>query len=113
IPALFRRDVTAETNPALITTNPHSQILAVMIELGVVGAVALVAMWLAPLALFRAGTPVAWVRLLVVSYNDVSSLFKSLLFDFGEGWLYVCGVGLTGGMMLRPAGPQAKAEEKT
>ena len=48
-----------------------------------------------------------------MTYNVVSSLFNSHLFDFGEGWLYVFGVGLTGGMMLRAADPQAKAEEKT
>src|SRR5262249_59234221 len=109
IPALFRRDTTAETNPALITTNPHSQILAVMIELGLVGAVALVAMWLAHLALFRDGTLIAWFGLLVVTYNVVSSLFNWHLFDFGEGWLYVFGVGLTGGMVLRAADAAAKA----
>jgi O-antigen ligase len=34
IPQLFRRDATAETIPDLITTNPHSQVLAVAIELG-------------------------------------------------------------------------------
>ena len=112
IPALFRRDTTATTNPALITTNPHSQILAVMIELGLVGAAALIAMWLAHLALFRDDTLVAWFGLLVVTYNVVSSLFNSHLFDFGEGWLYVFGVGLTGGMMLRAAGA-AKVERKT
>ena len=44
--------------------------------------------------------------------NVVSSLFNSHLFDFGEGWLYVFGVGLTGGMMLRAA-DAAKAERKT
>jgi O-antigen ligase len=109
IPGLFRRDATAETNPALITTNPHSQILAVMIELGLVGAIALVAMWLAHLALFRDGTLIAWFGLLVVTYNVVSSLFNSHLFDFGEGWLYVFGVGLTGGMVLRAADAAAKA----
>ena len=112
IPALFRRDTTATTNPALITTNPHSQILAVMIELGLIGAAALIAMWLAHLALFRDDTLIAWFGLLVVTYNVVSSLFNSHLFDFGEGWLYVFGVGLTGGMMLRAAGA-AKVERKT
>jgi hypothetical protein len=34
------------------------------------------------------------------------------LFDFGEGWLYVFGVGLTGGVVLRAA-DAAKAEGKT
>jgi len=69
-------------------------------------------MWLAHLALFRDGTLIAWFGLLVVAYNVVSSLFNSHLFDFGEGWLYVFGVGLTGGMMLRAADAPAKAEEK-
>jgi hypothetical protein len=63
--------------------------------------------------LFRDGTLVAWFGLLVVTYNVVSSLFNSHLFDFGEGWLYVFGVGLTGGMMLHAADAAAKAEGKT
>jgi O-antigen ligase len=113
IPTLFRRDATAETAPALITMNPHSQILAVMIELGLIGAVALIAMWLAHLALFRGGTLAAWFGLLIVTYNVVSSLFNSHLFDFGQGWLYVFGVGIIGGMMLRAADGAAKAEERT
>jgi O-antigen ligase len=108
IPALFRRDATAQTIPALITTNPHSQILAVTIELGFIGAVALVAMWLAHLALFRGGTVAAWFGLLIVTDNIVSSLFNSHLFDFSQGWLYVLGVGLTGGMVLRHGGPRPR-----
>jgi hypothetical protein len=31
----------------------------------------------------------------------VSSLFLSHLFDFSTGWLYVFGVGVLGGMVLR------------
>jgi O-antigen ligase len=112
IPKLFRRDATVGTIPALITTNPHNQILAVAIELGIIGVVALIAMWLAHFALFRAGTLAAWFGLLVVSYNVVSSLFNSHLFDFSQGWLYVFGVGITGGMVLRAADAAAKAEEK-
>ena len=112
IPALFRRAATAQTIPALITTNPHSQILAVTIELGLIGAMALIAMWLAHLALFRDGTLLAWFGLLVVTYNIVSSLFNSHLFDFTQGWLYVFGVGITGGMVLRAADTTVKAGEK-
>jgi hypothetical protein len=112
IPMLFRRDATPHTIPALMTTNPHSQILAVAIELGLVGAIALLAVWIAHLALFRAGTPVAWIGLLVVTYNIVSSLFNSHLFDFGQGWLYVFGVGVTGGAVLRARDAAAKAQEK-
>ncbi len=110
IPKLFQRDATAATISMLVTTNPHNQVLAVAIELGFVGAVALLAMWLAHLALFRAGSLAAWFGLLVASYNIVSSLFNSHLFDFGQGWLYVLGVGVTGGMVLRAA---AKAEDKS
>jgi O-antigen ligase len=110
IPKLFQRDATAATISMLVTTNPHNQVLAVAIELGFVGAVALLAMWLAHLALFCAGSLAAWFGLLVASYNIVSSLFNSHLFDFGQGWLYVLGVGVTGGMVLRAA---AKAEDKS
>ena len=112
IPMLFRRDATPDTTPALITTNPHSQILATATELGLVGAIALLAMWIAHLALFRAGTPVAWIGLLIVTYNIVSSLFNSHLFDFGQGWLYVLGVGVTGGAVQRANDTTAKAQEK-
>jgi hypothetical protein len=36
--------------------------------------------------------------------NVVSSLFNSHLFDFTQGWLYVIGVGIAGGMVLRELG---------
>ena len=107
IPELFRRDATLETIPALITTNPHSQILTVAVQLGVFGTVALIAMWIAHLALFRDGALVAWLGLVLVTYNVVSSLFNSHLFDFGQGWLYVFGVGLAGGVVLRRAATEA------
>src|SRR4029077_17677807 len=53
IPKLFQRDATVRPLPELITTNPHNQTLAVAIELGLAGVIALLAMWLAHLALFR------------------------------------------------------------
>ena len=64
--------------PMLITDNPHNQILTVAIQLGLVGVVALIAMWIAHLALFRAGTLIAWFGLVVVVQNIVGSLFNSL-----------------------------------
>jgi pimeloyl-ACP methyl ester carboxylesterase len=42
----------------------------------------------------------AWIGLLVVVQNIFTSLRNSHLFDFDEGWLYVLGVGIAGGMML-------------
>ena len=38
---------------------------------------------------------------MVVLQNMFSSLFNSHLFDFHEGWMYVLGVGVAGGMVLR------------
>jgi O-antigen ligase len=112
IPKLFRRDVTADTNPQLPTTNPHNQILTVMLQIGLVGTTALLAMWIAHLALFGERTLVAWLGLVVVAQNIVGSLFNSYLFDFSQGWLYVVGVGVAGGMVLHRTPRTADAEGK-
>jgi hypothetical protein len=58
-------------------------------------------MWLVHLLLFRGDGLANWVGLLVVVQNIVSSLFNSHLFDFTEGWIYVLGVGVAGGMVMR------------
>jgi hypothetical protein len=58
-------------------------------------------MWLAHLMLFRGGGLTGWIGLVIVVDNIVSSLFNSHLFDFTAGWLYVFGVGVAGGMILR------------
>src|SRR5450432_488794 len=44
---------------------------------------------------------VAWIGLLVVVQNIFTSLFNSHLFDFNEGWIYVLGAGVAGGMALK------------
>ncbi len=113
IPMLFRRDATAETIPNLLTDNPHNQVLTVAIQLGLIGALVLVAMWLAHLALFRGSTLIAWFGLTVVVLNVVGSFFNSYLFDFGQGWLYVLGVGIAGGMVLRETVETGKTEDET
>jgi O-antigen ligase len=71
--------------------------------LRLIGVGVLVAMWVAHFALFRGDTLAAWFGLTIVTSNAVSSLFNSHLFDFTQGWLYVFGVGVTGGMVLRRA----------
>jgi len=78
-----------------------NQFLAVAIQLGLVGGAILIAMWIAHFALFRGAGLVAWIGVVVVTQNVVSSLFNSHLFDFFHGWLYVFGVGVLGGMVLR------------
>jgi hypothetical protein len=97
---------------AVATVNPHSQIFAVAIELGAVGAAVLLAMWVAHGLLFRGAGLMAWIGTIIVVQNFLSSLVNSHLFDFGQGWLYVFGVGIVGGTVLRdaqrpPAAPPA------
>ena len=99
---LFRRSAIGQTGAAgIATVNPHSQIFAVAIQLGLAGAVVLLAMWIAHYFLFRAADWTAWAGTVVVVENVVSSLAHSHLFDFTHGWLYVFGVGVVGGMVLR------------
>jgi hypothetical protein len=57
--------------------------------------------WLSHLLLFPGEGLVAWIGLVVVVQNLVSSRFNSHLFDFHEGWIYVLGIGIAGGMSLR------------
>jgi hypothetical protein len=98
----FRRITAGNTGvSAEATVNPHNQTFAVAIQLGVVGAIALWAMWIAHLALFRGESVVAWLGLVVVVENILSSTVHSHLFDFNSGWLYVFGIGVLGGTMLR------------
>lgn len=84
------------------TANPHNQSLAVGIQLGMVGILALWALWISHFLLFRSEAGLAaWIGEMVVVQNIVSSLFNSHLFDFTQGWIYVFGVGAAGGMILR------------
>jgi hypothetical protein len=83
-----------------VVSDPHNQTLNVAVQWGVVGVILLYAMWIAHLALFRGGGFVNWIGLLVVIQNMLSSLLNSHLFDFNEGWIYVLGVGIAGGMTL-------------
>jgi O-antigen ligase len=100
---LFEQAVTGPQVLAAgqVIGNPHNQTLNVAIQWGVVGIVVLYAMWWFHLLLFRGDGLVAWIGLLVVVQNVLTSLFNSHLFDFHEGWMYVLGVGIAGGTALR------------
>ncbi len=96
----------AATGPKVLASgevvgNPHNQTLNVAIQWGALGVVVLYAIWLVHLLLFRGEGLVAWIGLMVVVQNFFTSLFNSHIFDFGEGWIYVLGVGVAGGMVLR------------
>ncbi len=81
--------------------NPHNQTLNVAIQWGVLGVVVLYAMWLVHLLMFRGAGFANWIGLLVVVQNVLTSVFNSHIFDFHEGWMYVLGVGIAGGMVLK------------
>lgn len=98
----FRRAAKGQSGAAAVASvNPHNQIFAVAIQLGLLGTAVLVAMWAAHAALFRGSGLAAWIGLVVVVQNVVSSFANSHLFDFAHGWFYVFGVGVVGGMVLR------------
>ena len=95
----------AATGPKVLASgsviaNPHNQTLNVAIQWGAIGVVVLYAMWLVHLLLFRGEGLAAWIGLMVVVQNIFTSLFNSHIFDFNEGWMYVLGVGIAGGMLL-------------
>jgi len=97
----FRRITAGKSGVAATpTVNPHNQTFAVAIQLGLVGAVVLWAMWIAHIALFSGPSAVAWLGLALVAENVLSSPVHSHLFDFNNGWLYVFGVGALGGTIL-------------
>ncbi len=106
----FRRAAAGESGAeGVASVNPHNQIFAVAIQLGSVGAIVLAAMWVAHLLLFRGGGAAAWIGMVVVIENVVSSAVNSHLFDFTQGWLYVFGVGVAGGMVLKQRAVAAPA----
>jgi O-antigen ligase len=119
----FRRSETGHDSASSFhSENPHNQIFAVAIQLGLIGTAVLIAMWVAHLMLFTGGSGlIAWFGTIIVVQNIVSSLFNSHLFDFTSGWLYVFGVGVLGGMVLRqkdsgkeiPVGPISASDALT
>ncbi|MCK1422335.1 MULTISPECIES: O-antigen ligase family protein [unclassified Bradyrhizobium] len=86
---------------AEVIGNPHNQTLNVAVQWGLIGIAVLDAIWILHLLVFRGDGLANWVGLLVVIQNVFTSLFNSHLFDFHEGWMYVIGVGVAGGMVIR------------
>jgi O-antigen ligase len=98
----FRQATSGKIGAAAVfTVNPHNQTFAVAIQIGLIGAIILWLMWIAHIQLFRGEGIVAWLGIVVVVENIVSSIVHTHLFDFANGWLYVFGVGVLGGMVLR------------
>jgi O-antigen ligase len=93
-----------------VIANPHNQTLNVAVQWGAFGVIVLYAMWLSHLLLFRGEGLMAWIGLMVVVQNFFTSLFNSHIFDFNEGWMYVLGVGIAGGTILKSGRREASPE---
>ncbi|WKA25731.1 O-antigen ligase family protein [Bradyrhizobium roseum] len=110
---LFRSEAEGKSGEwANIVRNPHNQTLYVAIQWGVLGCLVLYAMWYFHLKLFLGTGFASWVGLVVVVQNFISSLLNSHLFDFHEGWVYVLGVGVAGGMAARARRPADSAQAR-
>jgi O-antigen ligase len=106
----FEQSVAGRSGAAAeASANPHNQVLAVGIQLGFIGIVLLLAMWVSHLVLVRTAGMAGWAGLVVVVQNIVGSQFNSHLFDFTHGWTYAIGVGIAGGIVLKTAGTQGQA----
>ena len=78
-----------------------NQTLHVAVQWGIVGVIVLYAIWICHFLLFRGDGLARWIGLLVVVQNVFTSLLNSHLFDFHEGWMYVIGVGVAGGLVIQ------------
>jgi len=106
---VMSRHAGVDPNASGSPSNPHNQIFAIAIPLGLVGVALLLGMWVSHLRLFLAPGHVAWFGMAVVVQNIVGGLFNSHLFDFSQGWLYVLGVGVAGGTLMRERGAKPQA----
>ena len=105
IEGLFEQAATGQTGLAAeVVRNPHNQTLNVAVQWGTIGVVVLYTMWISHLMLFRGEGLANWIGLLVVVQNIFTSLFNSHIFDFHEGWMYVIGVGVAGGLVSKMRG---------
>jgi hypothetical protein len=101
---LFVQAFSGQTSlPTGVIGNPHNQTLFFAIQWGLAGALALYAMWTVHLLTFRGEGVIAWIGLVAVVQNILSSLFNSHLSDFYQGWLYVLAVGIAAGTISREA----------
>ncbi|MDA9392537.1 ligase [Bradyrhizobium sp. CCBAU 45394] len=111
IKTMFERDAEGKSGlSAVVIGNPHNQTLAVAVQWGALGIIALYTMWLFHLWFFRGEEFASWIGTLVVIQNICSSVLNSHLFDFQEGWMYVVGVGAAAGMSLRARGSKKPVE---
>jgi len=86
---------------AVVTSNPHNQIFAIAIPLGLIGVIALIGMWVAHGYLVVGSGWLSWIGIVLLTQNLLGCMLNSHLFDFAEGWIYVWGIGVVGGTLAK------------
>lgn len=107
---LLTRDAPKQAGSPIVG-NPHNQTFLVAIQWGAIGILTLYAMWMIHLLTFRGEGIVAWMGLVAVVQNILSSLFNSHLSDFYQGWLYVIVVGIAAGTLTQTASPRERSNQ--
>jgi len=111
---LFEQAATGTAKAeSIVVSNPHNQTLNVAVQWGTIGILILYGMWVSHLLLFRGDGLANWIGFLVVVQNVFTSLFNSHIFDFHEGWMYVLGVGVAGGMVLKASAVEVAAGKRS
>jgi O-antigen ligase len=82
------------------TPDPHNQFLAIAIQIGLIGAALLLAMWVAHLVLFLGRDLACILGQAVVLQNVIGSLFNSHLSAVSLGMVYCLAVGLLGAVVI-------------
>jgi O-antigen ligase len=99
---LFQQAAVNHTGvSAEVIANPHNQTFNVAIQWGILGVIALYALWALHLRMFLSSGFIAEMGLIIIVQNITGSLFNSHLADFTEGWLYVLGVAAAGGILAK------------
>lgn len=99
---LFQAAAVGHTGTsAEIVANPHNQTLSAAIQWGLLGVLALYGMWTFHLRMFLGCGFIPELGLIVIVQNITGSLFNSHLSDFTEGWMYVLGVAILGGIVAK------------
>lgn len=82
-------------------TGRDAQSLSVAWQWGLAGVVLLAAMWISHIHLVRGRDGIGWVGLTIIVQTCVGSMLGSNVVGVNEGWIYVIGLGVAGGVALR------------
>jgi O-antigen ligase len=104
-PLYQSREATAPSPYGGATADPHNQFLHVVLQIGLIGGLILLAMWVAHAVLFFDRGVVGLFGLAAVWLNVLGSLFNSHISQVTQGMLYCMAVGLLGALVLARTRP--------